>query len=212
MALRGRDLKVRIERETVGREAELRRLDGLIDGAVEPGGALLVIGDPGIGKSTLLLAMLRSPIQRPLKGIPTWHSQTNSASWRPKELEDRAAAAHQKTRGDLEQDVKSARDSAQAQADSLRKSAEARKGHISAWWDNLQRSWSENVASIRTAADDRKAEHDVKAAQHKADEADDDAAFAIDYTYAAIEEAEYAVLDAELAHMEADDLDANTAR
>jgi hypothetical protein len=59
--------------------------------------------------------------------------------------------------------------------------------------DNLQRSWNENIASIRNAVDDRKAEYDVKAAQRKADRADDDAAFAIDYAYAAIEEAEYAV-------------------
>jgi DNA-binding CsgD family transcriptional regulator len=44
------------EREVVGREVELDRLDRLVDGAVEHGGALLVIGDPGIGKSTLLRA------------------------------------------------------------------------------------------------------------------------------------------------------------
>jgi hypothetical protein len=138
--------------------------------------------------------------------------QLSQLAARAKELEDRAAASHQKAKGDLEQDVKTARDSAQAQAESLRKSAETRQGQISAWWDNLQRSWNENISSIRNAVDDRKAEHDVKAAQRKADQADDDAAFAVDYAYAAIEEAEYAVLDAELARMEADDLaDADTA-
>lgn len=45
-----------IERETVGREVELDRLYSLIDRAVEHGGALLVVGDPGIGKSTLAQA------------------------------------------------------------------------------------------------------------------------------------------------------------
>jgi DNA-binding CsgD family transcriptional regulator len=55
-ALRGCNFEVGIERDVVGREVELDRLYRLIDGAVEPGGALLVIGDPGIGKSTLLRA------------------------------------------------------------------------------------------------------------------------------------------------------------
>src|SRR2546423_13849043 len=43
-------------RPPVGRQVELDRLYRLIDGASEHGGALLVIGDPGIGKSTLLRA------------------------------------------------------------------------------------------------------------------------------------------------------------
>jgi hypothetical protein len=73
--------------------------------------------------------------------------QLSQLAARAKELEDRAAASHQKSKVDLEQDVKSARDSAQAQADSLRKSAEARKGQLSAWWDNLQCSWNENIAT-----------------------------------------------------------------
>ncbi len=42
--------------EVVGRDAELDRLYRLIDGVLEQGGALLVTGDPGIGKSTLLQA------------------------------------------------------------------------------------------------------------------------------------------------------------
>ena len=38
----------------VGREEELRAIDALLGGAPERGGALLVRGEPGIGKSTLL--------------------------------------------------------------------------------------------------------------------------------------------------------------
>jgi hypothetical protein len=132
--------------------------------------------------------------------------QLTKLAARAKELEDRAAAAKTKQKADLEQDVQNARDSAQAQADSLRKHAEERKDKLSAWWDNLQRDWNVQIASIRRAFDKDKAEHDAKKAQNAAASADEDAEFAIEYAYAAIEEAEYAVLDAELAHMEADEL------
>ena len=132
--------------------------------------------------------------------------QLSRLAIRAKELEDRAAAANEKGKADLEQDVRAARESAQAQAGALRKSAESSKGQISAWWDSVQRSWNDHLAAVRKSVDDRRAAHDLKAAQTAADQADDDAAFAIDYAYAAIEEAEYAVLDADLAHMEADEL------
>ena len=136
--------------------------------------------------------------------------QLTKLSARAKELEDRAAAAKSKGKADLEQDVKEARESAQGQADALRKNAEAGKGKISVWWDDVQRSWNENIAAIRKNVDDRRAAHDSKAAQRAAESADEDAAFAIDYAYAAIEEAEYAVLDADLAHKEADELAARS--
>jgi hypothetical protein len=42
-----------------GRERELARLDELVDGLPELGAALLVRGDPGIDKSTLLAAASR---------------------------------------------------------------------------------------------------------------------------------------------------------
>jgi len=131
--------------------------------------------------------------------------QLTKLAVRAKALEDHAAAAKQKTKSDLEQDVKQARESAQAQAEALRKSGEASKGQVSAWWDNLQRSWNDHLKAVRTGIDDRKAAHDLKSAQRAAERADDDAAFAIDYAFAAIEEAEFGVLDAELAHMEADE-------
>jgi hypothetical protein len=125
---------------------------------------------------------------------------------RAKEAEDRAAAARGKAKADLEQDVETARTSAQEQAEKLRKSADARKDKISVWWHDLQRSWNEHLATIRDDIEHRRAEHDVDKADRRAERAEDDALFAIDYAYAAISEAEYAVLDADLARIEADQL------
>jgi hypothetical protein len=139
-------------------------------------------------------------------GTMALSDQLTALAARAKTLEDRAAAAKMKSKDDLQADVKSARHSADQQADSLRKSAENRDDKLSAWWDNVQKSWNENIASMRQAVDDQRAEHDVKKAQRKAESADEDAEFAIEYAFAAIEEAEYAVLDADLAHVEADEL------
>jgi hypothetical protein len=125
---------------------------------------------------------------------------------RAKQVEDRVAAANQKSRTELEVDVDDARASAQAQADALHSKAEARKGKISAWWDGLQRSWHEHLAAVRKGAEERKAAHDAKAAQRSAEQAEEDASYAIDYAYAAIEEAQYAALDAALAQRHADEL------
>jgi hypothetical protein len=116
------------------------------------------------------------------------------------------AAAKSKARAQLEQDVKAARDASQAQADQLRKTADANKGKISVWWDGVQKNWDEHVATIRQNIDEKRAEHDLNVAKRDADVAEDDAAFAIDYAYGAIEEAEYAVLDATLAREDADAL------
>ena len=107
---------------------------------------------------------------------------------------------------DLEQDVAKARASAEAQADKLRQAADERKGKLSVWWNDLQRSWNAHIAKIREDVDTKRAEHDVGRAEHRAERAEDDAAFAIDYAIAAIEEAEYAVLDATLARQKADEL------
>ncbi len=41
-------------RPLVGRDAELEVLEGLLDGVQERGASLIVRGDPGVGKSTLL--------------------------------------------------------------------------------------------------------------------------------------------------------------
>ena len=125
--------------------------------------------------------------------------------------EKQSAAAQNKARADLEKDVKTARESAKAQADQLSKTVEDQKGKLSAWWARLQRSWDEHIAEIRQNIDERRATHDLEAAQREADNAEEDAAYAVDYAYAAIEEAEYAVLDARLARMNADDLAAESS-
>jgi vacuolar-type H+-ATPase subunit I/STV1 len=130
---------------------------------------------------------------------------------RAKEAEQRAAAARDKAKAELEQDVESARISAQEQAEKLRQSADAGKDKISVWWHDLQRSWNEHLATIRDDIDRRRSEHDMDKAGLRADIAEDDALFAIDYAYAAIDEAEYAVLDATLARVEADELVAESS-
>jgi hypothetical protein len=127
-------------------------------------------------------------------------------SARAKEAEKRAAAAHGKAKADLERDVETARRSAQEQAEKLRMSADAGKGKLSVWWNDIERSWNEHIAKIRDDIDRSRAEHHVDKAERRAERAEDDALFAIDFAYAAIEEAEYAVLEADLARMEADQL------
>jgi hypothetical protein len=123
---------------------------------------------------------------------------------RAKEAEDRTAAAQAKS--DLEQDVENARATAQDQADSLRESAEAGKGRISAWWHDIQRSWNDHLAAAREDIENRRADRDADRAQENADRAEADASFAISYASAAIDEAEYAVLDATLARKNADEM------
>ena len=100
---------------------------------------------------------------------------------RANEAEARAKAAHNETKADLEQDIDSARASAQAQADKLRATTEESKGNISAWWTGVQRSWDERAAHVREHVDSKKAEHDVHTAQRRADNAEADATFAIDF-------------------------------
>jgi hypothetical protein len=125
---------------------------------------------------------------------------------RTKEAEDRATAARSAAHAQLQQDVQSAQDSMQKNTDQLRQTAEANQGKVAQWWSEVQKSWDDDIASIRRDIDSKKAEHDLHAAQRKADSAEEDAEFAITYAYWAVEEAEYRVLDATLARMNADSL------
>jgi hypothetical protein len=129
---------------------------------------------------------------------------------RAKQAEEHTADTRERARADLEQDIASARASAEAGADRLRERADATETNLSDWWTDVQQSWDRHVTMVRKHIDERKAEHDRDRAETDAKIAEDDAQFAIDYAYAAIEEAEYAVLDAALARMEADELAAGS--
>ncbi|HEY6638437.1 MAG TPA: hypothetical protein VIZ61_12210 [Solirubrobacterales bacterium] len=63
-----------------------------------------------------------------------------------------------KEKGDLEKDVATARDSAQARSKRLGESVDASKDEISASWSDVQRSWNEHVAKIREDIEAKKAE------------------------------------------------------
>ena len=67
----------------------------------------------------------------------------------------RAAAAQQKAKADLEKQVTEARESAQGQAEKLRKSADETKGGLSAWWANVGRSWNDHLDAVRDAENGR---------------------------------------------------------
>ena len=125
---------------------------------------------------------------------------------RAEEAEKNAAAASDKAKADLEQDRENSRAVAQQEAEQLREAADAGRGKISDWWNDVQRSWNEHIAQIQKNVEGKKAEIDLDRAKGRADNAEADAEFAIEFAYTAIGEAEYAVLDANLARKEADEL------
>ena len=125
---------------------------------------------------------------------------------RAEEAEKNAAAASDKAKADLEQDRENSRAVAQQEAEQLREAADAGRGKISDWWNDVQRSWNEHIAQIQKNVESKKAEIDLDRAKGRADNAEADAEFAIEFAYTAIGEAEYAVLDANLARKEADEL------
>ncbi len=125
---------------------------------------------------------------------------------RAEEAEKNAAAASDKAKADLEQDRENSRAVAQQEAEQLREAADAGRGKISDWWNDVQRSWNEHTAQIQKNVESKKAEIDLDRAKGRADNAEADAEFAIEFAYTAIGEAEYAVLDANLARKEADEL------
>jgi hypothetical protein len=136
----------------------------------------------------------------------TLSEQLSKLATRTKELEDRATAARQQARADLQHDVEAAREASNANAEALGKAVDAKEAEISAWWTDVGRSWDTHIARVREKVDQKKDEHDLKAAQRDADDALAYASYLIDFTYAAVEEAEYAVLDAVLAQREVDEL------
>ena len=127
----------------------------------------------------------------------------------PKAAENRFAAAQQDAHAKLQQDAQNARELLHKNTDQLREAAEANQGKVAAWWSGVQKSWDDDIASIRGDMESKKAKLDVKAAQLKADDTEAEAKFAIKYAYWAVEEAEYRVLDAALARMDADGMAAD---
>ena len=125
---------------------------------------------------------------------------------RAEEAEKNAVAASDKAKADLEQDRENSRAVAQQEAEQLREAADAGRGKISDWWNDVQRSWNEHIAQIQKNVESKKGEIDLDRAKRRADNAEADAEFAIEFAYTAIGEAEYAVLDANLARKEADEL------
>ena len=132
--------------------------------------------------------------------------QLHTLADRAKQAEDNVTAARTKAKAQLEADVKAAQDSAKQRSQALRAKADEGKENISTGWNNVQRSFHDNIATAKLKMEIRKAEHDVKRAEKDAERAEHDAAFAIEFAYAAIEEAEYEVLDAILARAYADEL------
>jgi hypothetical protein len=123
---------------------------------------------------------------------------------RAKQAEDRVAAAQQEAHAKLQTEVQAARDSLDKHTDQLRETAESNRGKVAQWWNEVQKSWDDQIASIRRDIEAKKAQHDLHAAQRRAAGAEEDAEFAINLAYWAVEEAEWAALDATLAQMEAD--------
>jgi hypothetical protein len=131
---------------------------------------------------------------------------------RAQEAEERARAAKDKARADVEQDVEQSRAVAQHQAEQLRDAADAGRGKISDWWDDLQKNWNDHFFKLQQNIEGKKAEMDLARSERKAENAEDDAAFAIDFAYSAVVEAEYAVLDAVLARKETEELSSGSMR
>jgi hypothetical protein len=127
-------------------------------------------------------------------------------SERAKQAERRVAAAQNEAKAEVEHSASEARAAVKAHADKLRETASPGQAHVSASWNELQKSWSQHIAKMHEDLRASKAALDATAAVNGAEDAEGDALAAIDFAYGAIEEAEAAVLDAISAWMEADEL------
>jgi hypothetical protein len=130
---------------------------------------------------------------------------------RAKQAEEHAAEAQVKQKAELQQEVETARASAQTQADKLRENADAEQGKVSASWNDAQEAWSRHIASAHEKLVAKKAGIDATRAERNADDAETEALFAIEWAVAAVEEAESATLDASLSRLEANELAGATA-
>ena len=125
---------------------------------------------------------------------------------RAKQAETRVTGVREEARADVEEDLASARESAQEEAARMRRAAEGNKERVSNWWGDMQTSWNQHLSRVREDMESKKVKHDVHKTQRRADEAEQYALFMIDLAYSAVVESEYAALDAVLARMDADEM------
>jgi len=85
-------------------------------------------------------------------------------SERTKEAEDHASAARNQAKADVERSADEARAKAEAHAEELQRSATATGAHISASWNDLQKSWGNHMAQVRQSIDDKKDQRDARRA------------------------------------------------
>ena len=127
-------------------------------------------------------------------------------SERAKQAERRVAAAQNEAKAEVEHAASEAKAAVKAHADKLGETASSGQAHVSASWNELQKSWSQHIAKMHEDLRASKAALDATAAVTRAKDVDGDAMAAINFANGAIEEAEAAVLDAISAWMEADEL------
>src|SRR4051794_19287297 len=101
-----------------------------------------------LGVEAGLTSQARSVSPPPRGVVMALSDQLSKLATRAKEAEDHAAAAKGKAKTELEQDVRTAQESAQAQADRLRQNAEADKESLSKWWNETQSNWNKHVAKV----------------------------------------------------------------
>jgi hypothetical protein len=130
---------------------------------------------------------------------------------RAKQAEEHAAEAQVKEKADLQQEVETARASAQTQAKKLREKTDTEHGRVSASWHDAQQAWNRHIASAHEKLATKKAGIDATRAKRSADDAETEALLAIEWAFAAVDEAESATLDASLARLEANELAGATA-
>ena len=62
----------------------------------------------------------------------------------------------------MQHDVQSARDSLERQTNQLRQTADANRGEVAQWWSDVQKSWDEQIASIRRDVEQRLAQPAIR--------------------------------------------------
>lgn len=139
--------------------------------------------------------------------------QLSDMSVRAKQTEDAVGAMHEKDQATREKN----RAKLEAQRDELKKSivaerekakqrASAAADTAHAQWNDTRNSVEKRFATLKSHAEERRAERNVKKAEKHAERAEEDAADAVDFALYVLDEAEYALIDAAIARAHADEL------